>query len=210
MSPVTDASTAERELIRRMLAGEEAAFQAFFNDQFRRVYRFALPRLNGDPDATQEVVQATLVKAIRQLPQFRGEAALFTWVCQICRNEVVDWLRAHARQAERTVLVEDSAELRAVFEGIAAPAEEEPARQYSAAEVRRLVQGVLDQLPAGYGDALEWKYIDGLSVDEIGARLGITTVAAQSLLARARPAFRAALEAVFGAEARDILGALHA
>ena len=198
----------ERELVRRMLAGEEAAFGAFFNGHFGRVFRFALPRLNGDAEATKEVVQATLVKAIRQLPQFRGEAALFTWVCQICRNEIVDWLRAHQRHAERVLLVEDSAELRAVFEGIEAPAEAEPARQYSAAEVRRLVQGVLDRLPPGYGDALEWKYIDGLSVDEIGARLGITRIAAQSLLARARPAFREALEAVFGAEARDILGAL--
>jgi DNA-directed RNA polymerase specialized sigma24 family protein len=74
--------------------------------------------------------------------------------------------------------------------------------------VRRLVQGVLDRLPSEYGNALEWKYIDGLSVDEIGTRLGITRIAAQSLLARARPAFREALEAVFGAEARDILGAL--
>jgi DNA-directed RNA polymerase specialized sigma24 family protein len=38
--------------------------------------------------------------------------------------------------------------------------------------------------------ALEAKYGDGLSVEEIAALLGVTTTAAQSLLARAREAFR--------------------
>ena len=69
---------------------------------------------------------------------------------------------------------------------------------------------VLDRLPASYGDALEWKYIEGQSVEAIGERLGIGTTAAQSLLARARRAFREGLEKVFGAEAADIASGLGA
>jgi DNA-directed RNA polymerase specialized sigma24 family protein len=72
------------------------------------------------------------------------------------------------------------------------------------------VRVVLDRLPAAYGDALEWKYMEGSSVEEIGRRLGIGTIAAQSLLARARTAFREALEQVFGAEAADIAASLGA
>ena len=49
---------------------------------------------------------------------------------------------------------------------------------------------MLDRLPARYGEALELKYIEGRSVEEIGDRLGIGQTAAQSLLARARIAFR--------------------
>ena len=45
---------------------------------------------------------------------------------------------------------------------------------------------MLDRLPARYGDVLEWKYIEGRSVEEIGERLGIGQTAAQSVLARAR------------------------
>jgi RNA polymerase sigma-70 factor (ECF subfamily) len=45
-------------------------------------------------------------------------------------------------------------------------------------------------LPARYARALEWKYGDGFSVDEIARMLGLTTIAAQSLLARARVAFK--------------------
>jgi RNA polymerase sigma-70 factor (ECF subfamily) len=50
--------------------------------------------------------------------------------------------------------------------------------------------------------------VEGYSVEEIGARLGIGHTAAQSLLARARVAFREALEQVFGAAAADIAATL--
>jgi RNA polymerase sigma-70 factor (ECF subfamily) len=188
-----------------MLAGEERAFEAFFAHQFPRLYRFALPRLNSDADAAAEVVQATLVKAMRKLKDFRGEATLFTWVCQICRHEVVDHLRREGRHASKVVLIDDSADVRAAVEAIAGPEFEEPAQQYSQSEVRQLVRTVLDRLPPRYGDALEMKYVEGLSVDEIGVQLGIGTTAAQSLLARARVAFRDAVEAVFGAASQDVL-----
>ena len=68
------AVTSDPQLIRRMLAGDERAFEAFFNSYFPRVYRFALPRLNGDVDAAREIVQITLEKAIRKLGTFRGES----------------------------------------------------------------------------------------------------------------------------------------
>ncbi|HKE45742.1 MAG TPA: RNA polymerase sigma factor [Steroidobacteraceae bacterium] len=194
----------EQALVRRMLAGEERAFTAFFDGYFARLYRFAIPRLNADSQAAREVVQATLTKAMRRLADYRGEAALFTWLCQICRREVVDYLRAHKRYSERVVLIEDSEELRAAIDSIEAPEEFDVARNYSKEELARMVRTVLDRLPPRYGDALEWKYVEGRSVEEIGELLGIGHTAAQSLLARAREAFRQALETVFGAAARDI------
>jgi RNA polymerase sigma-70 factor (ECF subfamily) len=103
------------------------------------------------------------------------------------------------------VLLEDSDEMRAASQAIEAPAEDEPMHSYSSAETRRLVQSVLDSLPARYGDVLEWKYVEGQSVEEIGARLGIGHTAAQSVLARARAAFRDALDTVLGASAVDVL-----
>ena len=75
----------------------------------------------------------------------------------------------------------------------------------SAGEV---LDAALDRLPARYGDVLEWKYIEGRSVEEISELLGVGQVAAQSVLARARTSFREALETVFGSTAQDILGTL--
>jgi RNA polymerase sigma-70 factor, ECF subfamily len=202
--------TDERKLSQRMLGGDEQAFEAFFDAYFGRLYRFALPRLNGDVEATREVVQTTLAKAMRRIGDFRGESALFTWLCQICRRESVDYIRSRRRQLRHVILIDDRPDLRSAIEALEAPEEYDLVRQYGRAEVGRLVRVVLDRLPANYGDALEWKYMEGSSVEEIGERLCIGTIAAQSLLARARTAFREALERVFGAEAADIAASLGA
>jgi RNA polymerase sigma-70 factor (ECF subfamily) len=205
---VTVSYSSDQQLIAALLRGDEAAFRTFFTTYFPRVYRFALPRLGSDAEAAKEVVQATLAKAVRGLVGFRGEAALFSWLCQICRRQIVDYLRANRRYSENVVLIDDSPELRAALEAIEAPASDEPLHGYGSAQTRRLVQSVLDRLPARYGDVLEWKYIEGRSVEEIGASLGIGHTAAQSLLARARVAFREALETVFGSTAEDVLASM--
>lgn len=193
-------------LVKGMLAGDEAAFRRFFERYFPRVYRFALPRLGGDVEAAKEVVQASLTKAVRNLGSYRSDATLFTWLCQICRYQVVDYLRANKRHSARILLIDDNPELRAALEAIEAPAEDQPAQRLSRAEAQALVRAVLDRLPSRYGDVLEWKYIEGRSVEEIGELLGgVGRVAAQSMLARARAAFREALETVFGSTPRDVL-----
>ncbi len=202
--------TEDRQLVQRMLAGDERAFSDFFTVYFPRVYRFALPRVNRNEDTAKDVVQATLVKAMRRLGDFRGEAAMFTWLCQICRREIADHVRSQRRHSDKVVLIEDSAEVRAALESIEAPAGDDPLRRCDGAELQRLVHAVLDRLPNRYGEALEWKYVEGHSVEEIGDRLGIGHTAAQSLLARARVAFRDGLEAVFGASAADVLASLEA
>jgi DNA-directed RNA polymerase specialized sigma24 family protein len=117
-------------------------------------------------------------------------------------------VRAERRHSERVVLIDDQPDLRAAMESLEAPDEYDLVKSYGRAEFGRLVQSVLDRLPARYGDALEWKYVEGHSVEEIGQRLGIGHTAAQSLLARARVSFRAALEKVFGAAAEDIAATL--
>jgi len=200
--------TDDSQLVREMLAGEGHAFTAFFETYFPRIYRFALPRLGRNEDTAKDVVQATLIKAMRKLGDYRAEAALFTWLCQICRREIADHVRSQRRHSDKVLLIEDSEEVRAALESIEAPAGDDPLRRADSAELKRLVHAVLDRLPNRYGEALEWKYVEGRSVEEIGDRLGIGHTAAQSLLARARVAFRDGLEAVFGASAADVLASL--
>lgn len=180
----------DRALARRLLRGDESAFEHFFDTYSSRLYRFAAARVRNDGDAAEEIVQATLSKALAKLATYRGEAALFTWLCTFCRHEVSAHYARRERLAPERPLVEDSPDVRAALESLSALSTTGPAEQYRRAEVARLVQVTLDSLPEPYGDALEWKYIQGWSVDEIADRLRVGPKAAESLLTRARQSFR--------------------
>jgi len=179
----------DKRLVKQLLAGDQRAFDRFFEENFARLYRFAIARLSDDPEGAREVVQITLTRAVRKLDTFRAESALFTWLCAICRNEVSDWLRRQGRYRDHIVLVEDFPEVQAAVDSFQAPLEDSPERHYERVEAMRLIQVALDKLPAKYGNVLEWKYVEGHSVKEISAKLDIGAEATQSLLARAKRAF---------------------
>jgi len=179
----------DKALVKRLLRGDQRAFDQFFNDNFARLYRFAHARMSDDREATREIVQTALSKALSKICDYRGESALFTWLCVICRNEIIDWARRNARYREHIVLTEDYPEIQAAVDSFVAPPAADPRQQYQKHEASRLVQVALDKLPPRYGDALEWKYIEGYSVKEIAGRMGVSQDAVQSLLARARKAF---------------------
>ena len=178
----------ERALVRGLLAGDETAFDRFAADYFPPLYRFALRRL-GDVDVTRDIVQSTLCKAIAKLGTFRGEAALSTWLCACCLHEIASHFRRSARAGTE---VELNDEMLAADLGTGSPPDAGPERELLARETAELVHAALDLLPPRHGRALEWKYIERLSVDEIAARLEIGPKAAESVLSRARVNFREA------------------
>jgi RNA polymerase sigma-70 factor (ECF subfamily) len=178
-----------------MLGGEERAFDEFFEAVSPGLFRFALAHLDGKEDAAEEVVQAALSQALRKLHTYRGEAALFTWLCTICRREASAHWRRRQRRAPELGLASEDPVLRAALESLAL---EESSAAAQRADVARRVQAALDRLPPRYGDALEWKYLEEVPVEEIGRRLGLGRKAAESLLTRARQAFREAFAGSLG------------
>jgi RNA polymerase sigma-70 factor (ECF subfamily) len=179
----------DKRLARQLLAGNARAFDQFFDDNFARLYRFAMARLSDDPEGAREVVQMAMTRAVRKMHTYRAESAMFTWLCAICRNEISDWLTRQGRYRDHIVLVEDLPEVQAVVDSFQAPVADSPERHYQRVEALRLIQVTLDRLPPKYGDVLEWKYVEGYSIKEISARLDIGAEATQSLLARAKRAF---------------------
>jgi RNA polymerase sigma-70 factor, ECF subfamily len=184
-------------LARRVLAGDAAAFEEFFDRYFPRLYRFALPRLDGNEDAAEEVVQRVLIRALDRLSSYKGEAALLTWLCALCRREIFTW-RERTERRHEVSLSDDRVDLRVALDVLAAANADDPEASLGRRELSRLVQLTLDHLPARYGDVLEWKYIHEQSVDEIAHRLGVGYKAAESLLTRARAAFRDGFSFVTG------------
>jgi RNA polymerase sigma-70 factor (ECF subfamily) len=184
------ASADDGDLVKRMLNGEQSAFNEFFTTYADRLYRFALKRLGDDTASAEDAVQQTLCRAVERLEQFKGEAALFTWLCKICRNTIVDMSRSKATRRSDNVPFEDTEEIRVALESISAMAMVDPQENAIMDQVESLVRTVLDYLPGRYGDVLEWKYMQGLSVKEISHRLDVTPKAAESILNRARIAFK--------------------
>jgi RNA polymerase sigma-70 factor, ECF subfamily len=185
----------DKRLVRRLLAGEETAFDEFFEATYPALFRFALARLDGQREAAEDVAQAALFKAVRKLETYRGEASLLTWLCTFCRHEIFAYTKKH-RHATRVVPIDDAPEIRAALESLHALDSTDPHMALDRQQQASLVQRVLDELPPHYGSVLEWKYVDELPVQEIADRLGVRLPAAESLLARARRAFRDAVLAV--------------
>lgn len=200
---MTDMEThPDKQLVERLLAGDESAFRHFFAANFSRLFRFAVYRLHGDEALAEDVVQRTLCKAVDKLDTYRGEASLYAWSCTFCRHEIGAVLRETKRSP--VDLIEDLPEIRATLESLLDPASL-PEHDAARSELARLIKVTMDSLPVDYADALEWKYIDGLTVAEIAARQGRGRKAAESLLNRARESFRDGFSTLTGAAIELIL-----
>jgi RNA polymerase sigma-70 factor (ECF subfamily) len=138
---------------------------------------------------------------------WRGDAQLFTWLCAICRRELADHFRRNAEFLSRSSSPRTrprSAALESVLTGAGTP------NGTLRREVIALVHITLDHLPPHYARVLEWKYLEDTSMKEIASRLGSTSKAVESLLTRARTAYREALGAVLrGHPSRAFEGGAH-
>jgi RNA polymerase sigma-70 factor (ECF subfamily) len=168
----------------RLLAGDQAAFDSFGERYFKVLYRFVLARLGGDRERTVEIVQTTLAKALAKLGSYRGRASLLSWLCACCLNEIRMELRRLRNRPATAALEPDDPT------AAGSDPRPNPEARLLEAEVAALVHTALDGLPSHYARALEWRYLDDLPVQQVAARLGVRFKAAESILSRARAAFR--------------------
>ena len=157
-----------------VVAGDTAAWAAWLDGAYPRVERYVRWRCGGPGELADEVLQDTWLTAARTVLRFDPSRAGFAgWVCGVAANVLRNTLRGRRRRAKR----ETSLEV-------------EPA--CGAREADEAVAVALASLPPHYEQALRAKYLDGASVVDVGADLGLSEAAAESLLARARQAFKAA------------------
>ena len=188
----------DQELVGRLLRGERAAFDEFFNEYYPKLYRFVKRRLPRDAAGCEDVAQATLCRALESLRTYRGEAALMTWLCTICRRELSARWHENLGWATGPALAEDDPEIRAALESLLASDQGDPERATSREQVRESILAALDYLPSPYADILECKYLRDMSIADIARKLGRSPKATESLLTRAREAFREAFELLPG------------
>ncbi len=86
-------------LVAKGRAGDGEALDALVARHHRSVYGVAL-RIVGEPDAAEDVVQDTFVKALSALDGFRGDASFRTWLLRIAANTATSWGRRQTRRRE--------------------------------------------------------------------------------------------------------------
>ena len=187
MQPIFDAAWR-----RQALAGNAPAVRRLAEAALRPLYRFCLYRVGGNHHLCEEVVQETLLGAIRRLRRYdpaRAGGDIFGWLTGLARNEI---RRTLARERSAADLEGFWRKMDEQLLSLYAMLESEPFGEdlLVRRETREMVNATMAQLPPHYGMALEAKYVAGKSVREIAAGLGTSLKAAESLLTRARNAFR--------------------
>ena len=96
---------ADRALIKRAISGDRQAFQQIVEGNKQRMFSVARGVVDN-PHQAEDIVQDSLIKAYRALPEFRGDASLSTWLYRITYLTAID----HQRQQSRHVKLADAAE----------------------------------------------------------------------------------------------------
>jgi RNA polymerase sigma-70 factor (ECF subfamily) len=167
----------ESVLLTKAADGDAVAVRALLDGYGSAVYGFLYARVGGHASVAEDLLQETLIEAVRSAATFRGESSLKTWLCAIARRR----LSRHYEAERRSAVVR--AGLSIVREG---------ERQDGSAEIERRdeITRALGALPPLHRQVLVLKYLDDRSVDEIAGELGRSRVQVQSLLQRARVGLR--------------------
>lgn len=170
-----------------ILDGDGQAAERLFRRELDPLYEFVHYRVGRRREVAEEVVQDTFLTAYQKLDAYDGRASLHTWLCGIARNKIRESRRKRQPRAIEDVLADSDADIDSILSNL----EREPLPEWvlEREETAELVGATLSSLPPDYRDALVSKYVDGLSVAQIGTNAGKTEKAAESTLHRARLAF---------------------
>ena len=166
----------EAALLTKAAAGNTAAVRALLDGYGPVLYGFLYARVGGHAAVAEDLLQETLIEAVRSASTFRGESSLKTWLCAIARRRLGRHYEAERRAAVARAgltLVRESSDDRSVD-----------------VERRDEVTRALGALPPLHRQVLVLKYLDDRSVEEIAYDLGRSPVQVQSLLQRARAGLR--------------------
>lgn len=178
------------KLAKALIKGDEKVFNHFFKGYYPKLFRFIMSRVQQDKDLSDDFAQQTMCNAIDKMHTYRGEAALFTWMCQISRSLIYAHFLKENRRSKTVIPIADTSEVRDILDNIAMHENEQPENVSEKFELSQLITEVMDNLPNNYGDILEWKYVEKLSVNEIAEKLNTSMVSVQSSLGRARKVFK--------------------
>jgi RNA polymerase sigma-70 factor, ECF subfamily len=175
----------DSELVAAAQRGDRRAVDELLARYQERIYRFGL-RMCGDEESARDVLQETMLAAFRNLPGFRGDASLSTWLYQIARSFCIKARRGVRPSAPIDTSIPDQQ-----------PA---PDMKAHARRVGEALASAIATLPPEQREAIVLRDVEGLSAQEAAGVIGIEVGALKSRLHRARMALRGQLSSALAAE----------
>lgn len=193
MNPRNDArpELSDAELLRAHVEGDPTAFGELFLRHRDRLWAVALRTMRNREDAA-DALQDAMVSAFRRASSFRGESAVTSWLHRIVVNACLDQIRrSKVRRAEALPdnLDHDPKMV----------TDEDPAADLVAADLAGAVEEALGRINADQRAALVLVDMEGLSVEEAAAQLGVPKGTIKSRCARGRAHLAVLLEPLRGA-----------
>jgi RNA polymerase sigma-70 factor (ECF subfamily) len=184
------------------VAGGEAVFEAVMRKHNGRLFRVARAILKDDAEA-EDALQDAYLDAYKHMGDFRGDAQLSTWLTRIVVNQSLMRLRRQRRQ--RVVVPFEQDGDREEVE-VADEKAEPPSSAALRAEVRRLLEQRIDQLPVAFRTVFVMREVEDMTVEETAQSLGIPPATVRTRLFRARALLRTALARDIDTATVDVFG----
>lgn len=150
-----------KALFLKGLDGESAAYHAFLDGLGSHLRAFLRKRLYGLQDELEDIVQEILIAVHNGRHTYRADQPLTAWVHAIARYKLTDFLRGRARHEARNDPLDEQAELFAASDD-------------EAAQARRDVGKLLEQLPDKQRLPILHVKLQGLSVAETAQLTGLS------------------------------------
>jgi RNA polymerase sigma-70 factor (ECF subfamily) len=188
-------------LARRVADGDLAAFEVLMRRYNGRLFRLARATLRDDAEA-EDALQEAYLLAYRRIGQFRGDAALATWLSRLVLNECLGRLRRTTRRDNVVPIVAPFAD--EDIDTMDPSPSAAPDRAAARNEMRALIERKLDELPEAFRTVFVLRNVEELTVEETAACLGLPEATVRSRHYRARGLLRDALGRELDLAERDI------
>ena len=181
--------TKTNTLLSRLQAGDEQALSDLADEFGTKIYQLAFRYMRNKEDA-EEVTQDVLFKVYRKVGEFRGDAALSSWIYRITFNAAMSRLRTAQYQRtqaeERREAANDSAAGDAARPSEVADWSDLADEQVLRSQLRQRVMRAILALPAIYRAPVMLRDIQGMSTEEASAMLRVKDQTLKSRLHRGR------------------------
>jgi len=170
----------EIDLVKRITDGDQGAFKTLYLKYSDLLFAYILHHVGNDKDAASDIWQETWIVFVEKINDFQCRSTVFTWLSAIAKNKISDYYRSIKKQE----LLQGSSKLNFDIDT------EELDVGLIDVETQADVITILANLTDEYRYLLEAKYIGNKSIGEIARETGKSYKATESMLTRAREAFR--------------------